>query len=64
MKRRSLSIVAVLTLLLTGAVLACSARTRRLEAGSVHDRHSLGEDTAVGLRVGRPTHWRAFLLQH
>jgi hypothetical protein len=64
MKRRSLILVAALTLLVTGVVLAASARMHRLDAGSVHNRHPFGEDRAVGLRLGRPTHWRAFLLQH
>lgn len=65
MKRRGLLVVTVLTLLITGVVLASAASPRRLDsAGAVRSRNPLDGGTAIRFRQCQPTHWRACLLQH
>jgi hypothetical protein len=63
MKRRGLLIVATLTLLLTGVVLARAAASRRGDEGSVRGRHPFSGEIAIRYRQGQPTHWRSCLLQ-
>lgn len=64
MKRRSLLVVATLTLLFTGVVLARAAASRRMAvAGAARSPSPFSGETAVRYRQSQPTHWRACLLQ-
>jgi hypothetical protein len=65
MKRRGLLVVTLLTLLLTGVVLASAASPRSLDSsGILRSRNPFDGETAIRYRQCQPTHWRACLLQH